>query len=208
MLRSINDQIAEIYDTRFSKYGPAPEASMWFSKTRQLTRFEVILQQILQVASENSVSISDIGCGYGAFLEYLLNNEDYHKYNYFGYDVSCNVIEFCKKNFLNNGVFYRSASPKFATDFIIMSGTFNFFPNTCINEWENYFQNSLQHLWPKTRSAMIFNLQISDESRITSSGIVYANKRDVFNFCEKNFGQTTLVRNAKIPSDLTFTVTK
>ena len=75
------------------------------------------------------------------------------------------------------------------------------------NEWENYFHNSLQHLWPKARSAMIFNLQISDESRITSSGIVYANKRDVFNFCEKNFGQTTLVRNAKIPSDLTFTVT-
>jgi uncharacterized membrane protein len=55
---------------------------------------------------------------------------------------------------------------------------------------------------------MIFNLQISDESLITSSGIVYANKIDVVNFCEKNFGQTTLVRSAKIPSDLTFTITK
>ena len=105
-------------------------------------------------------------------------------------------------------MFYRSASPKFATDFVIMSGTYNFFPNTCIKTWENYFYNSLQHLWPKARSAMIFNLQISDESLITSSGIVYANKIDVVNFCEKNFGQTTLVRSAKIPSDLTFTITK
>ena len=67
MLQDINDQIAEIYDTRFSKYGPALEASMWFSKTRQLTRFEVIFQQILQFAKGNSVSISDIGCGYGHF---------------------------------------------------------------------------------------------------------------------------------------------
>ena len=208
MVQDINDQIAEIYDTRFSKYGPTPEASMWFSERRQLARFEVILQQILQFANGNSVSISDIGCGYGAFLEYLLKNEAYKKYSYFGYDISCNVIEFCKKNFLNNGMFYRSASPKFATDFVIMSGTYNFFPNTCIKTWEYYFHDSLQHLWPKARSAMIFNLQISDESLITSSGIVYANKVEVVNFCEKNLGQTTLVRNAKIPSDLTFTITK
>ena len=98
MLQDINDQIAEIYDTRFSKYGPTPEASMWFSERRQLARFEVIFQQILQFAKGNSGSISDIGCGYGAFLAYLLNNEAYKKYSYFGYDISCNVIEFCKKN--------------------------------------------------------------------------------------------------------------
>ena len=60
MLRSINDQIAEIYDTRFSKYGPAPEASMWFSETRQLARFEVILQQILQVAKARTLGQSVI----------------------------------------------------------------------------------------------------------------------------------------------------
>ena len=121
-------KVAVEYNSRFIKYGAQPKSSLWFSRERQNERFDTIIYFMKKSSVPQFFSINDIGCGYGAFLEYLLNNEDYHKYNYFGYDVSCNVIEFCKKNFLNNGVFYRSASPKFATDFIIMSGTFNFFP--------------------------------------------------------------------------------
>ena len=32
MFRSVDDEIAEIYNKRFRKLGPTPEASMWFSK--------------------------------------------------------------------------------------------------------------------------------------------------------------------------------
>ena len=76
MLQDINDQIAEIYDTRFQSMGLRRRLYVVFWR-RQLARFETIFQQILQFAKGNSGSISDIGCGYGAFLAYLLNNEAY-----------------------------------------------------------------------------------------------------------------------------------
>ena len=71
MFRSVDDEIAEIYNKRFRKLGPTPEASMWFSKKRQFARFDVIFNQIELLCQMNSISISDVGCGYGAFLEYL-----------------------------------------------------------------------------------------------------------------------------------------
>ena len=69
MFRSVDDEIAEIYNKRFRKLGPTPEASMWFSKKRQFERFDVIFNQIQLLCQINSISISDVGCGYGAFLE-------------------------------------------------------------------------------------------------------------------------------------------
>ena len=72
MFRSVDDEIAEIYNKRFLKLGPTPEASMWFSKKRQFARFDVIFNQIQLLCQINSISISDVGCGYGAFIEYLL----------------------------------------------------------------------------------------------------------------------------------------
>jgi hypothetical protein len=45
MFRSVDDEIAEIYNKRFRKLGPTPEASMWFSKKRQFERFDVIFNR-------------------------------------------------------------------------------------------------------------------------------------------------------------------
>ena len=87
MLRRINSEIAEIYNERFLKLGPTPEASMWFSKTRQIARFDVIFNQLKLLHQRNSISISDIGCGYGAFLEYLLERKIDEELSYYGYDV-------------------------------------------------------------------------------------------------------------------------
>ena len=71
MLQSIDSKIAEIYNQRFLKLGPSPEASMWFSKKRQFTRFDIIFNEIKLLNKNNKRSIIDIGCGYGAFFEFL-----------------------------------------------------------------------------------------------------------------------------------------
>ena len=71
---------------------------MWFSKRRQVLRFELICKYICAVNQRGSISISDVGCGYGAFLDYLLDKKMGQDWRYFGYDLSSEVIGYCKKN--------------------------------------------------------------------------------------------------------------
>ena len=55
---------------------------------------------------------------------------------------------------------------------------------------------------------MIFNLQISDEEKITDGGIVYSSQKEIESFCESSFGNVSVITNPTIPKDMTFVVTK
>ena len=181
---------------------------MWFSKRRQVLRFELICKYIFAVNQRGSISISDVGCGYGAFLDYLLDKKMGQDWRYFGFDLSSEVIEYCKKKYTDMAVFYNIPTPIQKTDFIIMSGTFNYFPSGDYNLWRLYFQKSLKVLWNKVNCAMIFNLQVSDHVGIKDSGIVYTSKEEVEVFCNHNLGNTELLHHRLIPNDMTFVVKK
>ena len=208
MVRSIDNQIARIYNKRFLKLGPTPEASMWFSRKRQFTRFDTILKEIRLLTRQNDTSIIDIGCGYGAFLEFLSERCAGDIKNYYGYDISYEVIKFCKEQYSKKAAFYTGSIPYFTAEFVIMSGTYNFFPSRDYNSWNEYFYGSLKRLWSKATCAMIFNLQISDQEKITDGGIVYSSKKRVENYCKENFGNVKAVINPIISKDVTFVVKK
>ena len=55
---------------------------------------------------------------------------------------------------------------------------------------------------------MIFNLQTSDQEKITDGGIVYTSKEEIENFCKSNFGDVKAVINPAIPKDVTFVIKK
>ena len=106
-----DSEIAEIYNERFLKFGPLPEASMWYSKKRQFTRFDIILNQIKSLSQKNKISVSDIGCGYGAYLEFLSERKYSLELHYYGYDVSDEVVKFCQKKYSNRASFYTGSLP-------------------------------------------------------------------------------------------------
>ena len=206
MSRSFDSEIAEIYNERFLEFGPLPEASMWYSKKRQFARFDIILNQIKLLSHKNKISVSDIGCGYGAFLEFLSERKYSRELHYYGYDVSDEVVKFCQKKYSKRASFYTGSIPTFMGDFIIMSGTYNFFPSKDYNSWKLYFYKSLKALWSKTTCAMIFNLQTSKTSKISSQNIYYANTSVIIDFCVSNLGPTRIARDNSLENDITFTV--
>jgi len=208
MFRNIDSKIAEIYNQRFLKLGPSPEASMWFSKKRQFARFDIIFNEIKLLNKNNKRSIIDIGCGYGAFYEFLSVRGADDIWSYYGYDVSNEVIKFCKEKYSQGAAFYTGSIPTFTAEFVIMSGTYNFFPSRDYNSWKIYFYKSLKTLWSKTTCALIFNLQISDQEKITEGGIVYTSKEAIENFCKSSFGNVKVLINPAIPKDVTFVIEK
>ena len=134
MSHSFDSEIAEIYNQRFLEFGPLPEASMWYSKKRQFARFDIILDQIKSLSQKNKISVSDIGCGYGSFLEFLSERKYSLELYYYGYDVSDEVVKFCQKKYSNRASFHTGSIPVMVSDFIIMSGTFNYFPSGDYND--------------------------------------------------------------------------
>ena len=48
-MRNVEATIARTYNKRFTKLGAVPEASLWFSKERQLVRFKLIADVVAQV---------------------------------------------------------------------------------------------------------------------------------------------------------------
>ncbi len=67
--------IRNVYTKRFVKYGSRPAGIFWSNEQRQVSRFKIILDQILLVRPKGSVSIADVGCGYGAMLRFIRGNK-------------------------------------------------------------------------------------------------------------------------------------
>lgn len=200
--------IARLYDDRFIEFGPHPEASLWFSRKRQIKRFEIISDQIVK-SNLNNFSINDIGCGYGEFYTFLKSQFPASVLYYFGVDISSATINYCRSNFNDaRAAFSVSDRPNIAADFSTMSGTFNYSPSKSFVEWNEYIFEVLNNCWKQTQIAMVFNLQIGTQATITEQGIVYFTEEGIVDACEKYFGNTDVIYHKTLPRDATFYVSK
>lgn len=204
---NFNKKIAEIYEKRFDNLGPVPQASLWFSKERQMTRFQIITDQILSLKLGSSLQIGDIGCGYGEYFRYLLDNNPGLFERYYGYDIATNLINYCKNNCPSSKAsYFVDQVPKLPLHINVMSGTFNLAPTSNLSLWKEHVCDLLKAIWKKTKVAMIFNLQVGPQSEIKKQGIVYFNLDEITNFCKKFFGPTKVIKHQGLPNDATFLV--
>ena len=202
----INNQ----YSERFKKFGATPKGVFWVSNERQETRFNLILKEIQNISSKKTVlDIADIGCGYGSFADYLNRNHNKIKFNYEGFDINSKFIKHCRSKFLEvNLRFIIDSKPSSKKDFVTMSGTYNLATTTNVSLWEQYLFSCLSECWSYTKTAMIFNLQTSKKSKISSQNIYYANASKVIDFCVSKLGPTRIVRDKSLENDVTFTVVR
>ena len=202
-------EIAATFSRRFTKFGPQPEASLWFSEVRQRARFSVIADIICERIQNRKVSICDIGCGYGGFLKFLQNEHNNIDFEYTGYDLADNLIEFCDRKLSSkNARFMQGSRPVELMDFSIMSGTYNYAPQTTVSDWRSYFRGELEHIFDKTKKCLILNLMISDLPRISKSGIFYEELNDFKVFCEERLGAVTTYDHVLLKNEKTFCITR
>jgi len=200
-------EIASTFSRRFTKFGPKPEASLWFSEERQRTRFSVIAQIIYERMQNRKVSICDIGCGYGGFLKFLQNEHNNIDFEYTGYDLADNLIEFCDRKMSSKNVrFMQGSRPLELMDFTIMSGTYNYAPQTTVTDWRTYFRGELEHIFEKTKKCLILNLMIADRPRISKSGIFYEELNDFKAFCEERLGTVATYDHILLKKEKTFCI--
>ena len=202
-------EIAATYNSRFDAYGPKPEASLWFSKSRQLARFSKITEAILSRVSNTECSIGDIGCGYGGFLDYLAAHHSDIGFKYYGYDIADRVIAYCSKNLQTaNATFLQSSRPTRKADFHVMSGTYNYAPNMGVGPWRSYMRDEIKHIFSATNKCIVFNLMIADKAYISKSSIFYEEMEHFLSFCRQELGKTTILEHPLLKHEKTFCIEK
>ena len=209
MQSNFESVLSKIYYQRFQKYGAKPQGSFWVSQTRQEQRFKIIIDEICKINKSKKIELSDVGCGYGALVTFIKSSGICKSVNYLGYDISQGLITQCKNEFSDLWVnFAVGTFPAVATQYCVMSGTYNMSATVNITEWENYVLASLLKCWQNTSEAMVFNLQNAKKAKITKEMIYYADSNSILNFCVSCLGPTKLITHEMLPNDVTFVVIK
>lgn len=168
-----------IYEKRLAEFGPSPKGVLWKDLEGQLLRFELLARIIPVEAAPEPISVSDLGCGYGALFDFLLTLPGVEIAGYRGYDVSGAMLEQAAKRITDpRALFTRSEEALEVADYSFVSGAYNLIAQAGIPEWRDYAASSLIRLWDRTAKGLAFNML--NAARPVAVGSLYRTPPDFF----------------------------
>lgn len=182
--------VAVAYGRRLGQWGARARGVFWRNEEGQRLRFGV-LTRILE-DEPGPAAINDLGCGYGAFFDFLKDHPALRLGRFRGYDISEDMIEKAKERIRDpRATFIHSLVATEAADYSFASGTYNLCLETDVDPWVRYVKASLAHLWTKTRKAMAFNMLAGLNYR--RDGLYYADSKSYVAFCRTLSPAVTLI---------------
>lgn len=182
------DAISKDYSQRVTDYGSTPSAVGWSDLETQRLRF-IQLQKIIEV-NEHAFSLSDLGCGYGAFVQTLPENLQQRMSAYKGYDISEKMIEVAKENFKSDPkyTFFLSSNIQEKTDYVIASGIFNHHFGADAKDWWAHIIKTISHMHEQAKKGIAFNI-MSAYVDYQEDYIYYCDPMDMLRVCLDSFGR-------------------
>ncbi len=179
--------VAAYYSAKQDEYGETPRGVDWNGEESQVLRFEQLGKVIQQ---PGGFSVNDLGCGYGAFVDYLNSRHDDFAYN--GYDVSEDMIRAAQNRYANDprARFHVAAEPHETADYGIASGIFNVRLGRSDAEWEGFLSVTLDLLDRTSRRGFAFNCLTSyaDADKMRDY-LYYADPCTLFDLCKRRYSR-------------------
>ncbi len=151
--------IIRVYEKRLAEFGASPKGVLWKDVDGQLLRFEILAGVIPAETGTQSITVSDLGCGYGALFDFLLTLPGVDIARYRGYDISKAMLEQAERRITDpRAAFARSGETLEVADYSFVSGTYNLIAQAGIFEWRDYAARSLARLWDRTAKGLAFNM--------------------------------------------------
>jgi len=190
MLKNKTDlltEVAEYYTTKLAEHGETPLGVDWNGKEGQTLRFEQLCKIIDTI---NHFSINDLGCGYGALYDFLMNK--YDEPSYLGVDVSDGMIKAAEQRYKYQprARFVLSSEPSQVADFGVASGIFNVRMGRSDDEWRSYLEATLDVLDRTSRVGFAFNCltSYSDKDKMRDY-LYYADPCVLFDLCKRRYSR-------------------
>ncbi len=181
------DEVASYYSKKLALHGETPNGVDWNGEQGQALRFEQLCKVI---NNQQEFSIVDLGCGYGALVDYLKNKNQ--AFSYLGVDVSKEMIQAAKQRYIGapETRFISASEPDCVTDYGIASGIFNVRLGRSDAEWLTYLKNTLDVLDRTSRLGFAFNCltSYSDEDK-KRDDLYYADPCFLFDLCKRRYSR-------------------
>jgi SAM-dependent methyltransferase len=188
MTSNIIAEVSAYYGACLARHGPNARGVDWNGEISQRIRFEQLCKILPE---EGKFDINDLGCGYGALVEYLTSKR--RTFRYHGYDVSPAMIDAARKKYFSPEIevsFSEAATPTFEADFGMASGIFNVQLSNSSEEWRDYMEKTLDSLAHTSRRGFAFNCltYYSDADKIQPN-LHYAHPCYWFDHCKRHYSR-------------------
>jgi SAM-dependent methyltransferase len=155
-LEEVHADIESYYALRVARYGATPLGVDWSCVATQQLRFV----QLLKICNFRlPFSINDLGCGYGALLDFIYERYPGSEVNYLGIDLSATMIRRARRRHQarpGQRFVVGSVSPRVA-DYSVASGILNVKLQYSVKEWEDYVAQVLRAMCKTSRRAFAVN---------------------------------------------------
>jgi SAM-dependent methyltransferase len=209
-MKEVIDKLNEFYKEQINLYGSTPQGVNWKDEHAQEIRF-VQLLKILNDEKGN-FSINDLGCGYGALVEFMQKNS-YQNFQFYGYDLSEDMIQQAQntyKQYANTEFKHiQEANEMEAADYCVASGIFNKKLELKESAFLSYILETLEIMNEKSRKGFAFNMltSYSDKDK-QREDLYYTSPTFIFDYCMRNFSRNVALLHDYKAYDFTILVRK
>uniref|UniRef100_UPI0040484894 class I SAM-dependent methyltransferase n=1 Tax=Polynucleobacter sp. TaxID=2029855 RepID=UPI0040484894 len=186
--KSLLKEVASYYSEKLRAHGETPRGVDWNGEESQIVRFAQLSKIIDPKTSD--FCLNDLGCGYGALLDYLRNR--HAACTYLGVDVSHEMIKVAAQRHVaaDKVRFITSSEPDQEADYGVASGIFNVRLGHSDAEWFDYLQATLDVLDRTSRLGFTFNCltSYSDEEK-KRDYLYYADPCRLFDLCKRRYSR-------------------
>jgi len=179
--------IAQYYTDKLQRFGSDPRGVDWNGSEGQVLRFA----QLCQVLDHGtSFSVADIGCGYGALLDFL--ELQFADFDYTGVDISEAMVAAAARRHASKQYarFIQGTQAPGQTDFAVASGIFNVKLGQTESTWRTYIGTTLDAMHTATTKGFAFNCltSYSDADKMRPD-LHYADPCELFDLCKRKFSR-------------------
>lgn len=93
---TIHEEVANYYAEKLASHGQTPRGVDWNGEASQLLRFE----QLARIIDTRPCSVNDLGCGYGAMVEFMAERQP--GCSYLGVDISVDMIDAARTRYADH----------------------------------------------------------------------------------------------------------
>ena len=187
MSKDILNKVDKYYTDKIRKYGSTSKGVDWNSKESHFLRFEQ-LSRVLE--NKDNFSILDYGCGFGSYVDFLLENS-FKDFNYTGYDISEDMLLEAKQKYKSDNIrFLGNIESLKSVNYTIANGIFNVKLDTDVNDWKKYINDTLEIIDSKSDKGFSFNILTSfSDKEYMKPHLFYADPMYYFNLCKEKFSR-------------------
>lgn len=186
--RTILQTVGKYYADRIDRFGPTPRGVDWNSAESQELRFNRLLELVTPAQCIASPSILDVGCGYGALLDYMRQRS--LQLEYHGFDISEPMVATARARHagVDGAVFTSDARTLRPATYAVASGIFNVKLSYTLEEWREYVLDTLAALDGWSTAGFAFNmLSTQSDPYLRRDDLFYADPRELFDLCTQRF---------------------